>query len=197
MSAFACSVRRICVRHWASWTETHAVRFLTRCQRSLTCLACGAPFLMADAYSDEPSRLTTSMEGWSRNHASTISTAPDAQFASKVCPCLTPRGESQLAERLLQSLRALSVRATEIWKPFTKNLLSTGALFTKEATYMHDETDGTPNRGKITERACIVTLDARRCSPTRGAQSHWGYRTQGQYDLLGYFYSLHFDVGKI
>jgi hypothetical protein len=36
--------------------------------------ACGAPFLMADAYSEEPSRLTTSIEGCFNNQAETVST---------------------------------------------------------------------------------------------------------------------------
>jgi hypothetical protein len=71
-------------------------------------------------------------------------------LACKVCPCLTPCGESQLAERFLQPLAALSVRAAEVGKAFHEHLLSTGALLTEKATDMHDETDGTPSRGQIT-----------------------------------------------
>src|SRR5713226_8326648 len=40
--------------------------------------ACGAPFLMAEAYSDEPSRLIVSMEGYFFNQAETVSTERSA-----------------------------------------------------------------------------------------------------------------------
>ncbi len=97
----------------------------------------------------------------------------------------------------MQPLGALGVRMAECWEPLNKNLLSTGALGTEKATDMQDETDGTPDRGKIAQRACIAALDARRCSPTRGAQSRWGHGTQGQCDLLCYLYPFHFDIGEI
>jgi hypothetical protein len=90
-----------------------------------------------------------------------IATAADAQVAAKICPCLTSADASQLAQRFLQPLGALSVRVTEIRKPFDKNLLHTGALFTEETTYMHDEANGTPNGRKIMQHPCIPTLDAR------------------------------------
>jgi hypothetical protein len=126
-----------------------------------------------------------------------IAATAHAQLASQVFPYLTPCGESQLAERFLQPLGALSVRAAEIGKSFHENLLSTGALCAEKATDMHDETDGTPNRGQITERACIVALDARRCRLTEGAESRWGHGSEGQGDLLSYLYPFHFDAGKI
>src|SRR5437588_12941103 len=40
--------------------------------------ACGAPFLMAEAYSQEPSRLIVSMEGCFFNQAETVSTERSA-----------------------------------------------------------------------------------------------------------------------
>jgi hypothetical protein len=91
----------------------------------------------------------------------------------------------------------LRVRAAEVWKSFHENLLSAGALFTEKATDMHDETEWTPNRRKITQRTGIATLDARGYRPTQGARSCWGYGTQGQGDLLRHFGPFHFDVEKI
>src|ERR1700692_3933972 len=89
------------------------------------------------------------------------------------------------------------MRTAEIGQSFNKNLLSTGTLVTEKATYLQNETEGMPNGGKITQRACIPTLDARRCGLTRRTQSRCGHGTQGECDLLCSFYPFHFDVGKI
>src|SRR5450755_2990107 len=83
-----------------------------------------------------------------------------------VCPSLASCKKPQVAECFLQPLGALSMRTAEIGKSFNKDLLSTNALFTDKTTHMHDETDWLPNRGKITQRPCIATLDARRYGPT-------------------------------
>jgi hypothetical protein len=37
----------------------------------------------------------------------------------------------------------------ELWEAFHEDFLRAGALFTEKTTDMHDETDGTANRGKI------------------------------------------------
>jgi len=42
------------------------------------------------------------------------------------------------------------MRTTELWESFNEDLLSTGALFAKETTHMHNETDWLPNGGKVT-----------------------------------------------
>src|SRR5260221_12193594 len=51
-----------------------SAKFFPKCHRSATSMACGAPFLMAAAYSEERSRLTISTLGCFSNHAETVST---------------------------------------------------------------------------------------------------------------------------
>src|SRR5712692_4355968 len=80
--------------------------------------------------------------------------------------CLASYYESQLTQGFLQPFGALRMRVAEIWESFHEDFLSTGALFTAKTTEMHDETDRTPDGGKIAQRPCIATLDARRCGST-------------------------------
>jgi hypothetical protein len=78
-----------------------------------------------------------------------ITTPADAQLTSHIRSCLPSYPEPKLTEGFLQLVGALSVRATERGKPLDEDLLSTGVLFTKETTHMHDETDWTLTAGKI------------------------------------------------
>ena len=126
-----------------------------------------------------------------------IATPAEAELTSHIRSCLPSSCESKLTERFLQSFRALRMRTAEFWESFHEDFLSASALFTEKTTDMHDETDGMPNGGKIAQRPCIATLDARRYGSTGGASSCWGCRTEGQGDLLSYFYSFHFDIGKV
>jgi hypothetical protein len=78
-----------------------------------------------------------------------IATPAQAQFLTDINSGLAPNVESEFAKSLLESCRALSMRAAKVGKSFRKDLLCTRALATKETPDMHDETDGTPNGGKI------------------------------------------------
>src|SRR5947209_14554409 len=69
-----CKPRRISARQRANSVETLSDKFFAICQRSAICIAWGAPFLMAAAYSDERSRLTISTLGCFSNQAETVST---------------------------------------------------------------------------------------------------------------------------
>jgi hypothetical protein len=126
-----------------------------------------------------------------------IATSADAELASGVGSCLAADSESKLTEGFLQPCGALSVRTTELWESFSENLLRTGALFTEKTTDMQDETDGTPNGGKISQGAGIATLDVRRLGPTRGTESHWRRGTQGKGDLKSYLYLFNLDIRKV
>src|SRR5258708_30208813 len=68
-----------------------------------------------------------------------IATPAETLFLTSVSACLASDSESKPTERLLQPCGALSVRTTELRESFGENLLSTGALFTEKATYMHDQ----------------------------------------------------------
>jgi len=70
-----------------------------------------------------------------------ITTSADAEHTSHIRSCLTPYFESKLTEGLLQPFGALSIRMAELWKSFSEDLLSTGALFTEKTAHKHDETD--------------------------------------------------------
>jgi len=87
-----------------------------------------------------------------------IATPTDAKLTCRVCSCLASSSKPKPTEGFLQLFGALSVRMTERGESLDEDLLSTGALFTKETTDMHDKTDWTPTGGKITQRPCIATL---------------------------------------
>jgi hypothetical protein len=87
-----------------------------------------------------------------------IATSADAQFTPNVCSCLPSYPQPKLTEGFLQLFCALSVGTAERGESLGEDFLSTGALFTEETADMHDETDWTPTRGKITQRPCISTL---------------------------------------
>ena len=57
-------------------------------------------------------------------------------FAADVCPGLSTRCQSQLAEGLLQLDGTLSMRAAQLWEPFRENLLCAGALGADKATHV-------------------------------------------------------------
>src|SRR5207244_2489281 len=99
-----------------------------------------------------------------------IATPAHAELASNVGSGLASYLESELTKGFLQPFGTLSVRMAEIWEPFGEDLLSTYALLTKETAHMHDETDWTPDGWKVTQHACVATLDTRRCGPTGGAR---------------------------
>jgi hypothetical protein len=126
-----------------------------------------------------------------------IATSAAAELASGVGSGLASDSESKLTEGFLQSVGALGVRTTELWESFSENLLRTRALLTEKTTDMHDETDGTPTGGEISQGACIATLDVRRLSPTGGAGSHGRRGTQGQGDLKSYLYFFNLDIRKV
>jgi hypothetical protein len=81
---------------------------------------------------------------------------------------VTPYREAKLTERFLQLFRTLRMRTAERWKPLGENLLYAGALFAKETTDLHDETDWTPTGRKIASpwlspalvKDRIITADA-------------------------------------
>jgi hypothetical protein len=87
-----------------------------------------------------------------------IATSADTKLTSHIRSCLPSYPESKLTEGFLQLFGALSVRTTERGKSLDEDLLSTGVLFTKETTDMHDETDWSSTGGKIMQRPCIATL---------------------------------------
>jgi hypothetical protein len=89
------------------------------------------------------------------------------------------------------------MRMAKLREAFYEDLLSTGALLTEKTTYLHDETDGMPNGGKIMQGPCRATLDTRRCGPTGGARSGWGCGTQSQGNFLSYLYLLNLDLRKV
>src|SRR2546423_15535194 len=88
-----------------------------------------------------------------------VTTSVDAVFTSYISASLTSRRKAKLAKRLLQPFSALGVRMAEIGKSFHENLLSTSTPFTEKTTYMHDEKDGMPNRGKIAQYSCRAALN--------------------------------------
>jgi len=87
-----------------------------------------------------------------------IATPADAEVTPDVCSCLPSYPQSKLTESFLQLFGALSMRMAKRGKSLGEDFLSAGTLFTKETTDMHDETDWTPTRGKITKRPCVTTL---------------------------------------
>jgi len=80
-------------------------------------------------------------------------------FLTSVSSGLAADSEAKLTEGFLQPIGALRVRTTELWESFSENLLRTRAFFTEKTTDMHDETNGTPTGGEISQGACIATLD--------------------------------------
>jgi hypothetical protein len=80
-----------------------------------------------------------------------ITTPTQALLAADLCSCLPSYGLSQLAQRFLQAFRPLSMRTTQLWKLFCKNLSWTTTLRTKEATDLNEESDCTP--GFLEDRA--------------------------------------------
>src|SRR5947209_8029683 len=95
-----------------------------------------------------------------------IATPAVALLLTNIGSRLAADSQSKLTEGLLQSLGTLGVRVAECWEAFSKDLLGAGALFAEETTDMKTKTDRTPSGGKLAQRACIATLDVRRCSPT-------------------------------
>src|SRR5258708_37121899 len=87
-----------------------------------------------------------------------IATHTDAEVPPDVCSRLSSYPQSKLTESFLQLLCALSMRTTKRGKSLGEDFLSAGLLFTKETADLHDETDGTSTRGKITQRPCVATL---------------------------------------
>jgi hypothetical protein len=79
-----------------------------------------------------------------------IATPADAEVTPDVCSSLPSSPQSKLTESFLQLLCALGMRTTKRGKSLGEDFLSAGLLFAKETADLHEKTDGTPTRGKIT-----------------------------------------------
>src|SRR6266487_2514175 len=76
------------------------------------------------------------------------------------------------------------MRTSECWELFSKNLASTRALLTTEATDVEHQMNRTSTIGKIMDHAAVSALYPRRESPTIGTHCGWRCCTQGEHDFI-------------
>ncbi len=99
-----------------------------------------------------------------------------------------------MAESFLKPERALGMRTVQLWKPFSENLLRTGALLAEKATDVKDEMERTPIDWKVMEGSAISALHPLGDGPAIRAGGGWGHGMQGERDLLGNLYVRNLQI---